>query len=70
MFIERKEYPLGNNRTAISYEIHDDNGHTVQLTPLQMEELAQQLEERKSQIFHDVNGIVEPPFYDEKERPF
>lgn len=32
MILTRKAYTLGKDQYAISYEIHDDNGHTVQLT--------------------------------------
>jgi hypothetical protein len=40
---EKKEYDLGGNATAISYEVTDDYGHTAQLPPEQAEDLHQWL---------------------------
>ena len=57
MFIERKEYPLGNNQNAVSYEIHDGNGHVAQLSPTETETLYQWLASNALQLHTDVNGI-------------
>ncbi len=46
---EKKEYDLGGNTTAISYEVTDDYCHTAQLPPEQAEDLYQWL---RKQLHH------------------